>query len=296
MKFKMVEESSHEQQEVAWCCKVLKVSKSGYYSWLKRPLSAKKTEDERLWQKIKHHWEKSRKTYGSPRITNKLEQDGETCSKHRVARIMKEKNIQGVGRKKFKVVTTDSNHDLPIADRIFQTEQASKQVSAVNQYWGGDITYISTEEGWLYLAVFLDLFTRKVVGHSMQSTMHTKLILDALDMGLKRQCLSPDRDFVAHSDRGSQYASTEYREKLNDLGITASMSRKGNCYDNAFVESFFKTLKTELVYRRKFKTRDEAKAAIFEYIEVWYNRQRIHSSLDYKTPVEYETELINNAA
>jgi putative transposase len=296
MKFKMVEESSHEQQEVAWCCKVLKVSPSGYYAWLKRPLSVKKTEDERLWQKIKNHWEKSRKTYGSPRITNRLQNEGEVCSKHRVAKIMKEKNIQGVGRKKFKIITTDSNHKLPIADRIFQTEEASVQVNSVNQYWGGDITYIPTDEGWLYLAVFLDLFTRKVVGYSMQSTMQTKLILDALDMGIKQQGFGSESELVVHSDRGSQYASEEYREKLNDLGMTASMSRKGNCYDNAFTETFFKTLKTELVYRRKFKTRNEAKAAIFEYIEVWYNRQRIHSSLDYKTPVGYETELINNAA
>ncbi len=296
MKFKMVEESMHEQQDVAWCCSVVGVSRGGFYAWLKRPTSLRKTEDERLWQKIKTHWEKSRKTYGSPRIAEKLQKEGETCGRKRVARIMKENKIEGAGKKKFKVVTTDSNHDLPIAERLFETENADKQVTAMNQYWGGDITYIPTGEGWLYLAIVIDLFTRKVVGHSMQSRMQTQLVLDALDMGIKRQGLGSEDELVAHTDRGSQYAADEYRKKLKATGITASMSRRGNCYDNAFVESFFRTLKVELVYREKFKTREEARAAIFEFIEVWYNRQRIHSSLDYKTPVEYETEITNRAA
>jgi putative transposase len=292
----MVEELVTEQQDAGWCCYVLEVSRSGYYGWLRRPPSVRKTEDERIWQKIKKHWEDSRQTYGCPRITVKLRQDGESCGKNRVGRIMRENNIQGAGKKRFKVVTTDSNHNLPIADRIFKTEMAPEQVEKPNQYWGGDITYIPTEEGWLYLAIFLDLFTRKIVGHSMQSTMHTQLVLDALDMGLKRQCVSFERGLVAHSDRGSQYAAEEYRNRLKANDIVASMSRKGNCYDNAFVESFFHTLKVELIYRMKFKTREEARRAIFEFIEVWYNRQRIHSSLDYKTPVEYESQSINKAA
>ena len=285
-----------EQQDAGRSCDILKVSRSGYYEWLKRPPSVRKTENERIWQKIKKLWKDSRETYGVPRITDRLREDGETCGKNRVARIMKEKGIQGAGKKRFKVVTTDSNHDLPIADRIFKTEEASEQVVRPNQYWGGDITYIPTGEGWLFLAVYLDLFTRKVVGHSMQSTMHTKLVLDALDMGLNRQCVGLASGLVAHTDRGSQYAAEEYRNRLAAFDIVASMSRKGNCYDNAFVESFFHTLKVELVYQRKFATREEARKAIFEFIEVWYNRQRIHSSLDYKTPVEYESQSINKAA
>lgn len=292
----MVEELVSEQQEAGRCCDVLCVSRSGYYGWLRRPMSVRKTEDERIWQKIKQHWENSRKIYGCPRIMAKLRQDGESCGKNRVARIMKKNNIQGAGKKRFKVVTTDSNHDLPIADRIFKTEIATEQVVKPNQYWGGDITYIPTEEGWLYLSIFLDLFTRKVVGHSMQSTMHAQLVLDSLDMGLKRQGIGVDEGLTAHTDRGSQYAADDYRKYLKAFGITASMSRKGNCYDNAFVESFFHTLKVELIYRQKFKTREEARKAIFEFIEVWYNRQRIHSSLDYRTPVEYESQSINKAA
>jgi transposase InsO family protein len=207
-----------------------------------------------------------------------------------VEKIMKNHNIQGIGKKKFKPITTTSNHDLPIAERVFETESAGQQVTSSNQFWGGDITYIATEEGWLYLAIFLDLFTRKIVGHSMRKTMHAEMVTSAIDMALKRQGLKQADGLVSHSDQGSQYASDEYREKLAAHNITASMSRKGNCYDNAFVESFFRTLKVELVYRQKFKTREEAKSAIFEFIEVWYNRQRLHSSLDYMTPEQYETK------
>lgn len=295
MKFKMVEELALEQQDVAQCCRVLGISRSSYYEWLKRPLSVRKTEDQKLWEKIKKIWEESRGIYGLPRIMDQLRKSDTTCGKNRVARIMKENKIQGVGKKKFRVTTTDSNHDLPIADRVFKAEKASEQVQSPNQVWGGDITYVATEEGWLFLAVFLDLFTRKIVGHSMRENMQTELVLSALEMGLKRQGVSREEKLVAHSDRGSQYAAEAYRERLKEAGITASMSRKGNCYDNSFVESFFRTLKVELIYRRKFKTREEAKAAIFEFIEVWYNRQRTHSSLDYRTPVEYEALTINAA-
>lgn len=245
-------------------------------------------EDERLWQKIKKHWEASRKTYGRPRLVKALQNEGEKIGKTRVQKIMKEKGIRGVGKKKFKPMTTDSNHSLPVAERVFKTELACVQLTAPNQFWGGDITYIPTDEGWLYLAIVLDLFTRKAVGHAMRATLHTELVSSALQMALGRQGVQEAHSLVAHSDRGVQYASQEYSELLHTIGITASMSRKGNCYDNAFVESFFKTLKSELVYNRKFKTREEAKAAIFEYIEVWYNRQRLHSSLDYMTPEQYE--------
>lgn len=295
MKFRMVEELAFERQDVNQCCKTLGVSRGGYYAWLNRPLSRRETDNQVLAQKIKELWEKSRKTYGLPRLKQELKKEKIICNKKRLSKLMKEQNIQGVGKRKFKVITTDSKHPYPIAERVFKTEEVKTQVTKVNQYWGGDITYVPTGEGWLYLSVFMDLFTRKVVGHSMKETLHTELVLEALEMGLKHQGIIPNKDLVAHSDRGSQYASSDYTKKLNESGIIISHSRKGNCYDNAFVESFFKTLKVELVYQRKFKTREEAKKAIFEYIEVWYNRQRIHSSIEFMSPVEYENKL-NQAA
>lgn len=291
----MVEELSIEQQDVRLCCKILQVSRSGYYAWLKRPMSKRKSENLVLAQKIKKIWEDSRKTYGLPRIVEKLKKDGAAAGKNRVKKIMSKNNIAGIGRKKFKVLTTNSNHDLPIAQRIFKTENHAEQVSKPNQFWGGDITYIPTDEGWLYLSVFLDLFTRKVVGHMVSESMTSDLIIGSLEMALKRQCVDSQNDLVAHSDRGSQYAAESYRAKLKANDIIASMSRKGNCYDNAFVESFFRTLKVELIYRQKFKTRAEARAAIFEFIEVWYNRNRIHSSIGYLTPVEFESKQLTAA-
>jgi len=288
----MVEELAFEQQDVNKCCEVLEVSTSGYYAWLKRPISERKTEDERVWKKIKQLWESSRKTYGRLRIAKKLKSEGEVIGKNRVEKIMKKNNIQGIGKKKFKPITTTPNHDLPVAERVFKTESSDEQVIKPNQYWGGDITYIPTEEGWLYLAVVIDLFTRKVVGHSMNESMPTELVVNALEMGLQRQKIDLVNNLTSHSDRGCQYASKAYRAKLFDYNIEQSMSRKGNCYDNAFVESFFRTLKVELIYNRKIKTREEAKKLIFEFIEVWYNRQRLHSSLDYMTPEEYEIKQL----
>ena len=291
----MVEELATELQDVRRSCRVLKISSSGYYAWLKRPLSVRKTENERLWQKIKKHWEMSRKTYGRVRLPKKLNEEGDTVGKNRVEKIMKQNNIQGIGKKKFKPLTTTSNHDLPVAERIFQTEIAPQQVTKPNQFWGGDLTYIPTAEGWLYLSIFMDLYTRKIVGHSMRETMHAEIVTSAMDMALRRQGLKEAAYLTAHTDRGSQYTAEEYREVLSAHKITASMSRKGNCYDNAFVESFFRTLKVELVYTRKFRTREEARAAIFEFIEVWYNRQRLHSSLDYMTPEQYEAKQLSAA-
>jgi transposase InsO family protein len=291
----MVEELAMEQQDVGRCCKVLKVSRGGYYGWLVRPESQRATKNAELARQIRLHWEKSRGTYGAPRIMDQLKKTNVNVGKRRVARIMRENGIQGAGKRKFKVVTTDSNHDLPIADRVFETEKAAEQVTEPNQFWGGDITYVATAEGWLYLAIFLDLFTRKVVGHSMSESMEAELVINALEMGLSRQGLTSGEELVAHTDRGSQYAAKIYRDRLAANNIGASMSRRGNCYDNAFVESFFRTLKVEMIYRTKFKTREEAKRAIFEFIEVWYNRQRTHSSLDYMSPVDYETKSLKSA-
>ena len=219
-------------------------------------------------------------------MTAALQSEGLVCGENRIARLMRENNIASEAVKKFKITTTDSNHDLPIADRVYETENVNA-VMAPNQVWVGDITYIATDEGWLFLAVFLDLFTRKVVGFSADDNMRAELIMNALDMALGRQDVK-DGEMIAHSDRGSQYASEDYRDKLRLAGIIASMSRKGNCWDNAHCESFFHSLKTELVYRTTFKTRKEAMQAIFEWIETWYNRQRLHSALGYLSPQEYE--------
>lgn len=199
---------------------------------------------------------------------------------------MRENEITSDAVRKFKVTTTDSNHDFPIADRIFETENADA-VMAPNQVWTGDITYVATEEGWLFLAVFMDIFTRKIVGFSSGETMQTKLVLCALTMAMGRQSVKKG-ELLAHTDRGSQYASEAYRNELELAGIVASMSRKGNCYDNAHCESFFHSLKTELVYRKNFATREVASQEIFEWIETWYNRERRHSALGYMTPEEYE--------
>ncbi len=267
-------------------CETLDVSRSGYYEWLKREPSQRALENAALLPRIEAIHAKSKETYGSPRITAELRAEGEIVNEKRVARIMREHEITSDAVKKFKVQTTDSHHDLPIADRIFETENADT-VMAPDQVYVGDITYIATEEGFLFLAIFMDIFTRKIVGHKSDDNMRSDLVLEALTMALGRQHVERDR-LIAHSDRGSQYASEKLREKMNLCGIIASMSRKGNCWDNAHCESFFHSLKTELVYRRKFKTREEAKQAIFDWIECWYNPERRHSALDYMAPNEYE--------
>jgi putative transposase len=283
----MVEQMVSEKIEVNLTCDVLQVSRSGYYAWMTKPESFRSVENAALVVEIKAIHDESRGIYGLPRICKMLELAGKKIGKARVARLMKIIGVSGVFEKRFKVKTTDSTHDSPIADRVFKTEEPETFPTKPNQAWTSDITYVWTDEGFLYLATYLDIFTRKIVGFSMADHMRTELLLDALDMALGRQQLITS-ELLSHSDRGSQYASDVYRKRLKDLGITASMSRKGNCYDNAFAETFFGTLKNELVYRTDFKTRAEAMAAIFEYIEVFYNRKRIHSSLGYLTPIAYE--------
>ena len=275
-----------ENIDISLSCDTLDVSRSGYYSWIDRPESERAKANAALIPHIQSIHEETKQTYGSPRMTKALQAKGIDCSENRVARLMQKNEIASEAVKKFKVTTTDSNHDLPIAPREFETENAHA-VMAPNQVWTGDITYIATEEGWLFLAVFLDIFTRKIVGFSSDDKMEAGLILNALEMALGRQTVS-EGELVAHSDRGSQYASDLFRKKLAICGIIASMSRKGNCYDNAHVESFFHSLKTELVYRKKFKTREEAKQAIFEWIETWYNKKRLHSSINFMSPEECE--------
>ena len=271
---------------VAIGCSTLEVSRSGYYKWKTAPEAERSKETRELSIRVQEIFDESRCTYGMPRIMEKLRQEGHLAGKMRISKIMQELNISGGLKKKYKVKTTDSNHDLPIAQRVFKTEDESTHAVAPNQIWCGDISYIETEEGFLYLATLVDLYTRKVVGHAMAEHMKTGLLLEALGVAKGRQEIT--LGLVMHSDRGVQYASQSYRSALSQLKIVSSMSRKGNCYDNAFAESFFATLKKELVYRRKFKTRNEAKLAIFEYIECWYNRERMHSKLGYLSPIQYE--------
>lgn len=273
--------------DIKLSCQTLKVSRGGYYAWKHRGESQQARSNRFLMAGIKQIYEESRGTYGAPRITAQLRTEGIPCGKNRIARLMKEAGISGIASKRFRVKTTDSAHKLPIADRIYQTENPATHPTGPNQVWASDITYVPTEEGWLYLAIFLDIFTRKVVGYSMADHMRTEMVLRALNAALMGQ--KPDgKHLTSHSDRGSQYAAEDCRKRLSCLGITASMSRKGNCYDNAYAESFFHTLKVELVHRKKFKTRKEAMTAIFEYIETWYNKKRLHSSLGFKSPNDYE--------
>jgi putative transposase len=256
------------------------VSRSGYYAWAKRPESERDKSERALSVEVAAVHQESRSRYGSPRVHAELRARGRRVSRKRVARLMRQQGLRARPRRRF-VRTTDSAHSQPVApntlDRKFEPDTP-------NSTWAGDITYVWTGEGWLYLAVLLDLFSRKVVGWAMSEKIDRALVLSALDMAL----LGRPAPALHHSDRGSQYASEDYRRLLEQREIACSMSRKGNCWDNAVVESFFSTLKQELVYPCVFKTRQEAKLALFEYMEVFYNRKRRHSSLGYLSPAEYE--------
>lgn len=263
-------------------CTVLGISRAGFYAWRNRPESRRKRDDKRFLTVIQDSFIKSRKTYGYRRIHDDFVGLGETCGKHHIARIMKEHDIRPKTKRKFKV-TTDSKHNKPI-----HSNHLNRQFSAIapNQRWVSDITYIPTVEGRLYLAVIMDLFSRKIVGWSMSDRMKESLVIDALKMALFRRKISSNA--LLHSDRGSQYASENFQQLLKDNHIECSMSRKGNCWDNAVIESFFHSLKTECVYHERYLTRAEAKKSVFDYIEVFYNRQRKHSYLGYRSPEQYE--------
>jgi transposase InsO family protein len=272
-----------EEFEITVMCRMLAVSRSGYYAWLKRPTSPRKMADQELAQHIKDIHQQSRQTYGSPRIQAELAENGINCSHKRVARLMRDEELWAKQRRKFKVTTTDSAHNYPVApNRLDQNFRASRP----NEKWLVDITYIPTAEGWLYLAVVMDLYARRIVGWAMADTLERSLVIAALTMAIKRRQPSPG--LLHHSDRGSQYASDDYQALLTQYQMHCSMSRTGNCYDNAPMESFFGTLKTELVHHCHYQTKAEAKTDIFEYIEVFYNRFRRHSALLYQSPVNYE--------
>lgn len=271
-------------------CRMLSVSRSGYYAWLVRSESARSVDNRRMLAKIRAIHARSRKTYGSPRVYKKLRADGEICGEGRVARLMAANGIRAKQKRKFRV-TTDSRHNLPVAENVLSRQF---DVAEPNRVWACDITYIPTGEGWLYLSAVMDLYSRKIVGWSMSDRLERPLVIDALIMAQRRR--KPAEGMLHHSDRGSQYASHEYRTDLRMYGMTPSMSRKGDCWDNAPVESFFGTLKTELVHHRKYRTREEARRDIFEYIEVFYNRERLHSSLGYLSPTDFEAAALAKAA
>ena len=267
---------------VEFMCEQLGVSRSGFYAWKHRPQSARQQADEHLSEEVAQVHQESRGTYGSPRVHAEMRARGRKVSRKRVARLMKKQKLQA-RKKRRSVRTTDSNHSNPVAPNVLERDFSPDKP---NSTWATDITYVWTGEGWLYLAVVLDLFSRMVVGWSMSQHIGTKLVLGALEMAMEGRQLP--QGLIHHSDRGSQYASAEYRQALASRGIQCSMSRKGNCWDNAVVESFFSSLKMELVYLTDFVTRHQARSALFEYIEVFYNRRRRHSSLGYLSPMEYE--------
>lgn len=263
-------------------CDLLGVNRSCYYKWLKASPSQLTRENQVLSNKIKDLFLDSRCTYGSRRLKNALAKMGFNVSRRRISRLMFEMSLSCKTKKKFKA-TTDSKHKLPIADNLLSRKF---NINQPNTHYVGDITYIPTNEGWLYLAVVIDLFSRKVVGWAMENNMKAELVNKALLNAIWQR--KPKAGLIWHTDRGSQYASDSHRKILNQHAIKQSMSRKGNCWDNAVSESFFHTLKTELTHHCKFKTREADKAKIFEYIEVFYNRKRMHSANDYLSPEEYE--------
>ena len=263
-------------------CELLHVSRSAYYDWLHATPTQVQEQDTVLMKEIQVIFNDGRGNYGARRIKRGLKNKGFQMSRRRVSRLLKQLGLCCKTKRKFKA-TTDSKHDLPIVANLLDRQFSPSQP---NRFYAGDITYIPTDEGWLYLAVVIDLYSRHIVGWSMADNMKAKLVNDALLMALWQR--KPPRGLIWHTDRGSQYASTSHRGILQRHGIKQSMSRKGNCWDNAVSESFFHTLKTELTHHQRFKTREEAKTVIFEYIEIFYNKVRMHSANDYMSPVDYE--------
>ena len=286
MKFAFIKGHLLPEFPVEVCCEVLEVSRSGYYAWRDRPAGARERRREELTRKVRAAHRENRGVYGSPRIFRALKAGGETACENTVAKVMREAGIRAKTKRKFVPRTTDSAHAQPVARNLLGRDFAAE---LPDRKWAADITYVPTAEGWLYLAAVLDLCSRKVVGWSMAAHMRTGLVADALKMAVARR--RPGGGLLHHSDRGSQYASDGYRHLLRSHGIDCSMSGRGDCWDNAAMESFFATLKTELVNHERYETREQARASIFEYIEVFYNRRRLHSSLGYVSPERFEAGL-----
>ena len=283
MKFAFMQTHAN-QFSIERMSRLLKVSRNGYYQFLRTPESKREEENNALLTKIKRIHTKSRETYGSPRIHAALQLEGESFSRKRVARLMKKAGIQAKMKKRFKV-TTKANPKAQAAPNILNRHFTARKP---NERWVADITYIATAEGWLYVAAVLDLYSRRIVGLSMNERMTTNLVRAALEQALTHR--KPQPGLMHHSDKGCQYTSHAFQQLLKAHQITVSMSGTGNCYDNAAMESFFHTLKTEHVYFEHYQTREEAKQSIFEYVEVFYNRQRLHSTLGYLTPNQFEAK------
>jgi len=267
--------------EVMRMCRVLGVSRSGYYSYLRRGLSQRNEENRRLVIKIKEIWKGCHRVYGFPRITAELKAQGFVCGENRIARLMRENGIKVCTRNKFKL-TTKSDHKLPIAEDLVGRDFSA---FGINELWLSDITYIWTWEGWMYLAAVMDVYNRQIVGWALQDRLTKGLVVSALRKALQER--SPDPGLIFHSDHGSQYASDTVKKILEAWHIRQSMCGKGNCFDNAMMESFFSSLKKELVHQMTFHSKDQARRTIFDYIEIFYNRQRRHSALNQKSPLEY---------
>lgn len=268
-------------------CRILRVSRAGYYAWRNRRPSKHAGKDAEILSRMTDHHTQSRMTYGRRRLRAALRTDGINISAKRVRRLMSMGGLVVQTRRRYRV-TTNSRHGLPIAENVLNRRFAVSDIGERDRYWSGDITYIWTAEGWLYLAVLLDLFSRRVVGWSMSHEMTAQLVVDAFTMAVGHR--RPSARIVVHTDRGSQYASALFQADLAKHGVTCSMSRKGNCWDNAPVESFNATIKTELIHRQAWPTRDAARSAIYEYVETWYNAKRLHSTLGYRSPATFESQ------
>lgn len=270
-------------------CKVLGVSKGGYYEWRDRPQSKQKKRKEKLTAQVKRVFIESKKRYGSPKIKETLNKEGWNVSQKTITRIMRESGLRSITVKKYKA-TTNSKHSYPVYPNLLNQQF---QVDKAGAVWVSDITYIWTKEGWLYLATVMDLFSRRIIGWEMSRRMTKDLTITALQRAINQQL--PKEGLIHHSDRGSQYAANEYQAMLRNYEITTSMSRKGNCYDNACIESFHSVIKKELIFHQKYQTREEAKRSIFAYIMTFYNYKRIHSATNYMSPIAYEKMVAQKA-
>ena len=271
---------------ISFLCKHFGVGRSGFYQWQQRCKAPRFVKKQKICEEIKKAFKASKETYGSPRIHSDLKELGYSVSENTVAKYMQELGLDARLKKKFRMQTTDSDHSLPIADRLLKVEDEDCLPTEPGQVLAGDITYLKLGESFLYLAVVMDLCTRIIVGWSMQRSLHTKLVLDALTAAMAK--VGPDAQVIFHSDRGSQYASEAYRSFCCSKNVLPSMSRRGNCYDNSYVESWFGGFKKEWLYRHDYSTESELKAIVFDYIEVWYNRKRKHSALGYVSPMQFE--------
>jgi transposase InsO family protein len=279
-----------QQQAGTWLvrtmCRILQVFSSGYYAWRERVPGERETKRLQLIESICKVHQQSLGRYGSPRVHRALRKEGVICSEKQVAKLMRENRIRSSRCRRFHVKTTESNHSYPPAENLLDRQFHQEKI---DRAWVNDLTYVPTDEGWLYVATVMDLCSRRIIGWATADHLRAELPLAALEQAIRQRC--PSAELMHHSDRGVQYACQDYQAVLEQHGITCSMSRSGNCYDNAAMESFFKTFKVELVYQEHYRTREEAHASIYPYIELFYNRQRLHSALGYRSPVEFEACL-----